>query len=443
MISPRCHEFLNLFQRLVPKIFINHVKNVSTSPSDKVRVRFAPSPTGHLHLGGLRTALYNYLFARSRGGALVLRLEDTDQSRLVPGAAEALERDLAWAGIPPDESPARGGPHGPYTQSQRLPIYREHAERLLQSGAAYRCFCSERRLDLLRREALRARQVPRYDNRCRHLSQQQVGEKLARGEHFCIRFKLVPSPEPFQDLVYGPVAYDVGRHEGDPVVLKGDGYPTYHLASVVDDRLMQVSHVLRGVEWQVSTPKHLLIYRALGWEPPQFGHLPLILNPDATKLSKRQGDVSVGGLRERGIFPLALLNYVTLAGGGFTRDLYRTKPCIYSLPELASVFDVGRLNAHSCRLQPDQLREFNRLELQRRLSSGDDAELVQQVRQLVATKFARSCDWRTNTCLPCCAGAKHGCTPCGTSSSHTSPSCGSCPPRPSTCRPPTEPCWRG
>nr|CAD7456574.1 unnamed protein product [Timema tahoe] len=312
----------------------NLSKYFTSSAQIKVRVRFAPSPTGHLHLGGLRTALYNYLFAKNHGGTFVLRIEDTDQSRVVPDTVEKLERDLKWAGIVPDESPSVGGQFGPYTQSKRLDIYRAQVNHLLETGAAYPCFCSDTRLGLLKREALRNRQVPRYDNKCRHLSREDRREKLNRYDSYCIRFKLTPNSEPFTDLVFGPVSYDVAQHEGDPVILKSDKYPTYHLANVVDDHFMEISHVLRGVEWQVSTTKHLLMYKAFGWTPPKYAHLPLLMNPDGTKLSKRQGDIRVESFRDGDIFPLALLNYVTHAGGGFHRDLSDEKLRIFSLEEL-------------------------------------------------------------------------------------------------------------
>nr|KAF6354735.1 glutamyl-tRNA synthetase 2, mitochondrial [Myotis myotis] len=268
--------------------------SLGTGSGAAVRVRFAPSPTGFLHLGGLRTALYNYLFAKKHGGSFILRLEDTDQTRLVPGAADNIEHMLEWAGIPPDESPHRGGPRGPYLQSQRLELYAQATEALLKTGAAYPCFCSSQRLELLKKEALRSRQIPRYDNRCRNLSQRQVAEKLAKDPKPAIRFRLEEEAPAFQDLVYGWNRHEVASVEGDPVILKSDGFPTYHLACVVDDHHMGISHVLRGSEWLVSTAKHLLLYQALGWPPPRFAHLPLLLNRDGSKLSKRQGDIFLG-----------------------------------------------------------------------------------------------------------------------------------------------------
>ncbi|VEN35935.1 unnamed protein product [Callosobruchus maculatus] len=304
--------------------------------SDSVRVRFAPSPTGYLHLGGLRTALYNFLFAKKYNGKFILRIEDTDQTRIVKGATDQIIKDLEWAGIEVDEGPSMGGSHGPYRQAQRLEIYRNQVEVLLKNGSAYHCFCTDKRLQLLRKEAVRAQEIPKYDNKCRHLSSEDVMTRLKRGDPSCIRFKISDQEESFDDLVYGQISYNISLNEGDPVIVKSDGYPTYHFANIVDDHFMNVSHVLRGVEWQISTTKHLLLYRAFNWNPPKFAHLPLLMNADGTKLSKRQGDVKISYYRENGIFPLALLNFIVHSGGGFSKDLQRhVKPKCYTVNELA------------------------------------------------------------------------------------------------------------
>lgn len=338
------------------------------SSEGRVRVRFAPSPTGHLHLGGLRTALYNMLYARSLGGALVLRLEDTDQTRLVPGAAEQLEQSLVWAGVRPDESPLLGGESGPYTQSQRLQLYTDHADILLQSGYAYRCFCSERRLELLRKEAVRSRSLNKYDRRCLGLSQQEVQDRLGRGEPHTVRLLLQPELHSFHDLVYGQFTYDVFANEGDPIIVKSDKFPTYHLANVVDDHLMRITHVLRGVEWQVSTPKHLQLYRAFGWQPPQFGHLPLIMNSDGTKLSKRQGDLHLDSLRRAGFSPAAVINFITLSGGGFDeKDVSLDR--LFTMEELTAKFNIKKVHTASCKIEMDKLNILNRVDLKQSLSS--------------------------------------------------------------------------
>ncbi|XP_017773834.1 PREDICTED: probable glutamate--tRNA ligase, mitochondrial [Nicrophorus vespilloides] len=359
--------------------------------SRKVRVRFAPSPTGHLHLGGLRTALYNYLFAKLHKGSFILRIEDTDQTRLVPGATERLQEDLKWSGIKIDEGPDIGGSLGPYIQSHRVKLYNEQVKVLLNNGSAYQCFCTDKRLDLLRKEAVRMRQVPKYDNRCRHLSQEEINLRLERGDRHCIRFKLQTGCDTFEDLIYGNIAYDVALQEGDPVIMKSDGFPTYHFANVVDDHFMQISHVLRGMEWQISTTKHILLYRAFNWEPPKYGHLPLLLNADGTKLSKRQGDIKVSHYRETGILPMALINFITNSGGGFDKDKERgLKPKCYTMMELAQQFDVEEINSHSGKLMPERLLEFNNLEIERQLGMEDTKKkLIDQVREIVKAKFPK------------------------------------------------------
>ncbi|KAM6155022.1 nondiscriminating glutamyl-tRNA synthetase EARS2, mitochondrial [Rhynchocyon petersi] len=357
--------------------------SLSTDPGATVRVRFAPSPTGFLHLGGLRTALYNYIFAKKHRGSFILRLEDTDQVRLVPGAADNIEDMLEWAGIPPDESPRRGGPAGPYLQSQRLELYGQAVDMLLKTGAAYPCFCSPQRLELLRKEALRNHQTPRYDNRCRSLSQEQVARKLTETPKPAIRFRLDKEAPAFQDLVYGWNRHEVASVEGDPVILKSDGYPTYHLACVVDDHHMGISHVLRGSEWLTSTAKHLLLYQALGWQPPHFAHLPLLLNRDGSKLSKRQGDIFLQHFASAGFLPDALLDIITNCGSGFAENqMGRT------LPELITQFDLTRITCHSALLDLEKLPEFNRLHLQRLVSSeAQRHQLVGKLRALVEEVF--------------------------------------------------------
>ncbi|XP_035419221.1 probable glutamate--tRNA ligase, mitochondrial [Cygnus atratus] len=348
-------------------------------PGPGPRVRFGPSPTGRLHLGGLRTALYNFLFARQRRGAFVLRLEDTDRQRALPGAADGIEEMLEWAGIAPDESPRRGGAFGPYRQSQRLDLYRQACEVLLERGAAYRCFCTPQRLELLKKEALRNQQTPRYDNRCRHLTPREVAEKLSQGLDWVVRFRLEKGVEPFQDLVYGWNKHEVAEVEGDPVILKGDGFPTYHLANVVDDHYMAISHVLRGTEWLTSTSKHLLLYKAFGWDPPQFGHLPLLLNKDGAKLSKRQGDVFLERFAQDGYLPEALLDVVTSCGSGFAeKQMGRT------LEELISQFEIGRITTHSALLDLEKLPEFNRVHLTRHIENEElRQKLIRELQSLV------------------------------------------------------------
>uniref|UniRef100_A0A7N9CIY8 Nondiscriminating glutamyl-tRNA synthetase EARS2, mitochondrial n=1 Tax=Macaca fascicularis TaxID=9541 RepID=A0A7N9CIY8_MACFA len=356
---------------------------LGTGPGVAVRVRFAPSPTGFLHLGGLRTALYNYIFAKKYQGSFILRLEDTDQTRFVPGAAENIEDMLEWAGIPPDESPRRGGPAGPYQQSQRLELYTQATEALLKTGAAYPCFCSPQRLELLKKEALRNHQMPRYDNRCRNMSQEQVAQKLAKDPKPAIRFRLEQAAPAFEDLVYGWNRHDVASVEGDPVIMKSDGFPTYHLACVVDDHHMGISHVLRGSEWLVSTAKHLLLYQALGWHPPHFAHLPLLLNRDGSKLSKRQGDIFLEHFAAEGFLPDSLLDIITNCGSGFAENqMGRT------LPELITQFNLTRVTCHSALLDLEKLPEFNRLHLQRLVNNESQrCQLVEKLQALVEEAF--------------------------------------------------------
>ncbi len=285
-----------------------------------VRVRFPPSPTGEPHVGNLRTALFNWLFARHHGGVFILRIEDTDRDRVVPGAVEAIMDALLWLGLEWDEGPEPydplrdKGPYGPYVQSRRLDIYQREARLLVEAGHAYYCYCPPERLERVRQEMVRQKLPPRYDRRCRHLSEGERRELAERGIRPVVRFKTPLAGETtFHDLIRGPITVRNDTLD-DFVLLKSDGYPVYHLASVVDDHLMCITHVLRGEEWISSTPRHILLYQAFGWEPPYFAHLPMILGPDRAKLSKRHGDTSVRELRERGYLPEALFNFLGLLG---------------------------------------------------------------------------------------------------------------------------------
>jgi len=353
---------------------------------NQVRVRFAPSPTGHLHLGGFRTAIYNYLFAKAHNGQFILRIEDTDQSRLVPGAAERLETVLKWSGIHPDESPLVGGDYGPYFQSHRLDIYAKFASDLIAKGHAYRCFCTEKRLELLKREATRTRQPNKYDRKCLQMSSSEVEEKLAQKVPHTVRFLLTPDLMPFEDLIYGQFSHNVFETEGDPIIMKSDGYPTYHFANVVDDHLMKITHVLRGVEWQVSTPKHLQMYKAFGWEPPVFGHLPLIMNKDGTKLSKRQGDLHLETLKTSGYYPDAVINFVTSVGGGFEERDYNLDQ-IHSLEKLVSMFDIKKVHTASCKIEMDRLDIINRFVIKDMLNHEETkGEIIRLCREVITQK---------------------------------------------------------
>ncbi|XP_041349303.1 probable glutamate--tRNA ligase, mitochondrial [Gigantopelta aegis] len=349
-----------------------------------VRVRFAPSPTGMLHLGGLRTALYNYLFAKSQKGTFILRIEDTDQTRLVPGAMDKLEGILSWTGLVPDEGPRQGGSYGPYIQSQRLAIYQENIQKLLQNKTAYPCFCTPKRLELLRRDAVRRGETPKYDNRCRHLTSDEVTERLEKKLLHVVRFKLEHTTDTWEDLVKGPSSHDVANIEGDPVLMKSDGFPTYHFANVVDDHLMKVTHVLRGDEWQPSTMKHILLYRAFDWSPPHFAHLPLIVNKDGTKLSKRQGDLHVENIKNRGYFPEAVLNLVTKIGGGFDMDGTNGM----GLDELTQKFSIEKVKSSHGRLDMQTLDDANLEHLRIKVNGAERSLIIDQLRELVSTAYS-------------------------------------------------------
>ncbi len=321
-----------------------------------VRTRFAPSPTGFLHVGGLRTALYNYLFARQNQGRFVLRIEDTDQRRKVTGAVDNLIATLDWAGVKPDEGPQIGGEFGPYVQSERLELYRQHALELVAKGQAYYCFCTAERLRQLKEWQTAQKIPPRYDNHCRNLTAEEVGRRLAAGEEHVIRLK-VPTEGVIEveDLVRGRVTFPVGQID-DQVLIKSDGFPTYHLANVIDDHLMQISHVIRGEEWLPSTPKHILLYRYFGWDLPQFAHLSLLLNPDKSKLSKRQGDVAAEDYRKKGYLPEALINFLALLGWNPGDDRE-----IFSMDELIKEFSLGRVSKSGAIFNLEKLQWMNGL----------------------------------------------------------------------------------
>ncbi len=316
-----------------------------------VRVRFAPSPTGQLHVGGLRTALYNYLFARHNGGSFILRIEDTDRTRYVPGATEKLIDTLLWAGLDYDEGPAKGGPFGPYIQSERLATYRLHAGQLLERGLAYRCFCTPERLEQMRKNQEREKSSFKYDRTCLRLTPQEIDENLQKGLPFVVRMKVPDDVHiRFNDAIRGDVQFTAEQID-DQVLLKSDGFPTYHLANVVDDHLMEITHVIRGEEWLSSTPKHVVLYRFLGWQTPVFAHLPLLLNPDRTKLSKRQGDVAAEEYREKGYLREALLNFIALLGwnpGGeqelFTIDELVRQFTLEGVNKSGAIFNLEKLN---------------------------------------------------------------------------------------------------
>jgi glutamyl-tRNA synthetase len=315
------------------------------STSRKVVTRFPPSPTGFLHIGSLRTALYNYLLARKHDGTFIVRVEDTDRERLVEGAVESLVRTLDDIGLDYDEGPilidgqlSQKGSNGPYTQSARLEIYREHIDRLINAGNAYHCFCTKERLDTIRKQQQLAKLPTKYDRTCADLDPDNVAERVRAGESHVIRMRVQEGVTVFEDAVRGTVKIDNSEVD-DQVLMKSDGFPTYHLAVVVDDNAMGVTHVIRGEEWISSVPKHIMLYRWFDFPLPVFAHLPLILNPDKSKLSKRQGDVAVEDYLSKGYLPEALLNYVALLGFNPSGDRE-----VYSLQELKDGFELSKIN---------------------------------------------------------------------------------------------------
>lgn len=321
---------------------------------EQVRTRFAPSPTGFLHIGGLRTALYSYLFAKQHGGKFVLRIEDTDTKRQVKGAIEAIYRGLKWAGINWDEGPDKGGPCGPYIQSQRLDIYKKYSDALIKNGHAYYCFCDEEILEKMRREQIEKKQIPKYDRRCLALSKEEIEKKLKIGLPRAIRMKIPDSRIiEVDDLVRGRVSFNASELD-DQIILKSDGYPTYHLAVVVDDYLMRITHVTRTEEWLPSTPKHILLYEFFGWQIPKWAHLPLLLNSDKTKMSKRKGDVAVEDYIQKGYLPGAMINFLALMGWNSG-----TEKEIYSIKELLKGFSISKVHKAGAIFNIEKLDWFN------------------------------------------------------------------------------------
>lgn len=296
-----------------------------------IKTRFAPSPTGYLHIGGLRTALYNYLFAKNQNGKFALRIEDTDRSRYIENADKELVKVIKSFSLDFDE--------GPIYQSERLKTYKKYADQLIRENKAYYCFCSKERLDEVRKEQEANKQVPKYDKRCLNLSKEEIEKRLANNEEYVIRMKL-PENEliEFDDLVYGNIKIN-SKDLDDQVLIKSDGFPTYHLAVIIDDHEMKITHIIRGEEWLPSTPKHIILYQMFGWEMPKFVHLPLLLNPDRSKLSKRQGDVAAEDFIKKGYLPQALINYIAFLGWN-----PKTEKEIYSMDELIKDFSIENIN---------------------------------------------------------------------------------------------------
>lgn len=355
---------------------------MSQTDGERIRVRMAPSPTGPLHIGTARTSLYNFLFARHVGGTYVLRVEDTDLAR---GSVE-FERDiienLHWLGISWDEGPqvAGGediGPFGPYRQSQRMERYAAEAERLLRDGSAYRCYCTPDELDSVRREQERAKQAPRYNGRCRSLADVERKAFEAEGRPAAIRFAVPPEKISFDDLIRGPVEFD-NALLGDFVIVRGDGAPLYHFVVVIDDEAMQISHVLRGEDHLSNTPKHIALIRALGYREPKFGHIPLILNADRSKMSKRKSQTAISAYREQGYLPEAMVNFLAFLGWS-----PGTEEEIFTLDELSTRFEVGKVHKAGAVFDSERLDYLNGVYIRALI----DDQLALRLRPFVPERF--------------------------------------------------------
>ncbi|MCH8950336.1 MAG: glutamate--tRNA ligase, partial [Chloroflexi bacterium] len=369
-----------------------------------VRVRYAPSPTGIPHVGNIRTALFDWLFARHSGGAFILRVEDTDQSRFDPGALDAIYASLRWLGLDWDEGPEAGGDYGPYVQSERLEHYERYARQLIERGAAYECFCSTERLAEIRAEQQKRKQPPRYDRHCRDLTDAEREERRAAGDKAVVRFRTPDEgTTAFQDIVRGDVRFENSTID-DFVALKSDGFPTAHLAHVVDDHLMEISHVLRGEEWVSSTPRQILLYQALGWEPPQFVHMSVILGPDKAKLSKRHGALSVLDYRDQGYLPEAMFNFLGLIGWSLddhtvlmSREQFVEHFSLERMGKNPAVFDLERLTwmngAYLRELPEERLTELFAERLESDLPDAAtrpiDRETVRRLVPLVRERIKR------------------------------------------------------
>ena len=319
----------------------------------KVRVRFAPSPTGYLHVGGARTVLFNWLFARHTGGSLILRIEDTDVERSTEASVDAIIDSLKWLGLDWDEGPIVGGDYGPYFQSERLDTYREYADKLVKSGHAYPCYCTPEELDEARKAAMKAGKPPGYSGKCRHLSSEERRSLEAEGRQPALRFKVTEGETIVSDLVRGEVRFG-NEFIDDFVIVKSDGYPTYNFAAVVDDTLMKMTHIIRADEHLPNTPKQIMMYEALGFELPKFAHVSMILGKDKSKLSKRHGATSVTQYRDAGYLPEALVNYLVLLGWA-----YDAEQQIFSREELIEKFTLDKVSKNPAIFDPDKLLWMN------------------------------------------------------------------------------------
>lgn len=331
-----------------------------------VRTRIAPSPTGEPHIGNIYTALINYAYAKGREGSFILRVEDTDRERFVPGAEDQFKETLRWLDVSPDEGPDQGGPYSPYRQSDKLEVYQDRARELVESGRAYHCFCTAERLDQMREDQQKKGLQPKYDRRCLSLSPKEVEQRLANGEPHVIRLR-VPDEgvTKFTDLVRGEVVFENALID-DQVLLKSDGFPTYHLGVVIDDHFMKIDPVVRAEEWISSTPKQILLYEAFGWEMPQFAHLPLLRNPDGSKMSKRRNAVSALWYREQGFLPQALKNYLMRLGWSHPQDKE-----IFDFSEFVELFDFDRVSTSAPVFDIQKLEWVNGLYIREKISDRE------------------------------------------------------------------------
>ena len=337
---------------------------------EKKRTRFAPSPTGYMHIGNLRSAIFGYLMVKHDNGDFLLRIEDTDQTRKVEGAVEFIYDTCRLCGLEFDEGPLNGGPYGPYTQSERLDIYKKYAQELVEKGEAYYCFCTEERLDKLRKIAEENHMAFMYDGHCKNLSKEEIEEKIKAGVPYVIRQKMPKEGvSTYEDVVYGTISVE-NRILEDQVLLKSDGYPTYNFANVIDDHLMHINVVARGNEYVMSTPKYNLLYDAFGWERPTYIHLPMVLGEDGQKLSKRNGDASFMDLYHEGYLPEAIVNYLALLGWSPENNQE-----IFTLDELVKVFDPSRISKSPSSYDVKKLNWVNAHYI-KKLSLDDCVKLV-------------------------------------------------------------------
>lgn len=378
------------FGRLQHTLFFSIV--VRNMNQQTVRTRFAPSPTGNLHVGGVRTALFAYLWAKKHKGQFLLRIEDTDQSRYVEGSLDTIFTGLRWLGLEWDEGPHVGGEFGPYQQSERLDLYAEHAQMLIEQGTAYRCFCTSQRLEDMRAQQQSRKEPPRYDRLCRSVAVEEVELKMQQHVPFVIRLAV---PEQgtvtVDDMVRGRVEFDLTTID-DQVLMKSDGFPTYHLANVVDDHFMKITHVIRGEEWLPSTPKHILLYQAFGWTAPAFAHLSIFLSKEGGKMSKRDGATALLQFKDEGYLPAAVVNFLALLGWN-----PKTEEEFFTLEQLVEKFDFGMVNAANPVFEREKLNWMNQQYL-RQLSVPQVVELLQSLAAgggEHAAQYERSVGWFT------------------------------------------------